>query len=128
MPYNTNVGTIATLAGDGIENLRSDGNAVDVTSNAAYDKGDVVYQENFFGIAMEDCASGDTLAIEIQQREFEIVIPNGLTGAKGGILYLDATGIITETITDKPFLKVTKAKNTNDAVWGILLPQYTDTV
>lgn len=107
--------------------MRSDGNAVEVLATKRYNKGDVVYDGGFFGFAMGSASSGEHIVAEIQQRESEVQIPSGLTGAKGGILYLDSNGDITETSSDIPFMKTTVAKDANNYVWGILLPQYTDT-
>lgn len=111
------------------DTLRSDGKAVEVAVNATVTKGDLVRKnvnttEDFFGIAMQDAVSGDTIAIEIAQREHEINV-GGVTAAKGAVLYLDAsTGAITATSSgNKKFLKVTVAKDSNNYVWGVLLPQ-----
>lgn len=105
------------------ETLRSDGKAVDVTLTSTVSKGDVVLVDGFFGIAMQSGSSGDVVALEIAQREHEIEIPSELSADKGDILYLNSSGVITTTSSDTPFMKVTKAKDANNYVWGILLPQ-----
>lgn len=105
------------------ETLRSDGKAVEVTLTSTVSKGDVVLADGFFGIAMQSGSSGDVVALEIAQREHEIEIPSGLSADKGDILYLNSSGVITTTDSDTPFMKVTKAKDANNYVWGILLPQ-----
>jgi hypothetical protein len=46
-----------------------------------------------------------------------------LTGAKGDIIYIDSAGDLSNDNTDKPFMKVTVAKDSNNYVWGVLLPQ-----
>lgn len=107
------------------ETLRSDGKAVDVTVDATITKGDVVYKDGFAGIAMQDAVSGETIALEIAQREHEINI-GSVAGAKGAILYITAaTGAITATAGSgkAPFAKVTVAKDSNNVVWAVLLPQ-----
>lgn len=113
-----------------METLRSDGKAVDVVysgSNAGVTgdiaKGDIVVAEGFFGVAMNNAASGETVALEIAAREHEIKVGSGIAAAKGDVLYIDANGVVTTSNSDKPFLKVTKAKNSSDYVWGIILPQ-----
>jgi hypothetical protein len=70
-------------------------------------------------------SSGDVVACEIAQREHEITVPAEVTGTLGAILYLDAsTGALTNTDTSNiPFMKVTVAKDANNIVWGVLLPQ-----
>jgi predicted RecA/RadA family phage recombinase len=106
------------------ETLRSDGKAVDVTLLSTVEKGSVVYLEGFFGITMASGSSGDTVAIEVAQREHEIAVPEGVTAAKGDVLYITNAGVITNTSAgNKAFLKVTQAKDSNNYVWGILLPQ-----
>lgn len=105
------------------ETLRSDGKAVEVTLEKTVTKGDVVLAEGFFGISMQSGSSGDIIAIEIAQREHEIQVPSEVSASKGDVLYLDANGAITTNSSGRPFLKVTKAKDANNYVWGILLPQ-----
>ncbi len=102
---------------------RSDGQAVDVVLTAAATKDGLYVVDGFFGIAMQDGVSGDTIALEIAQVENEIVVGSGVTAAKGDVLYVSTAGVVTNTDTDKAFLKVTVAKDSNNVVWGILLPQ-----
>ena len=110
--------------------LVSDGKSVPVTLKAAVTKGDDIVgpaktEDGFFGFPFEDGASGDTINIDVSQREYELEVPEAVTAAKGDTLYLDSsTGAITDTSTDNtPFLKVTVAKDVNNIVHGILLPQ-----
>ena len=113
----------------GLTTLRSDGKAVNVTLLSMVEKGTPVHLDGFFGITMSAGSSGDTVAIEVAQREHEVSVGALITAAKGDILYMNqTTGVLTNTVTDKPFMKVTKAKDANNYVWGILLPQYTDVV
>ena len=107
------------------ETFRSDGSAVDITVEATVTKGDVVSKEGFAGIAMQDAVSGETIALEIAQREHELNV-GSLTAAKGDVLYVvTATGALSNTDdgTTKPFCKVTVAKDSGNVVWAILLPQ-----
>lgn len=106
------------------ETFRSDGKAVDVTVSAEVEKGDVVLAEGFHGIAMGNAASGEEVALEIALREHEVNVGESVAAAKGAVLYLTAAGAITATVgSNRPFLKVTKAKDANNYVWGVLLPQ-----
>lgn len=108
------------------ETLRSDGKAVDVTVTATVVKGDVVSIEGFAGIAMASASSGEDVALEIATREHEITVGSGVTAAKGDVLFVTtASGAITNTDdgNTKPFCKVTVAKDANDVVWAVLLPQ-----
>lgn len=109
-----------------MESLRSDGKAVDVLLTQLVEKGYPVYADGFFGIAMQSGSSGDTIAIEVAEREFEVTVVNGTVAAKGDILYIHADGTIDATSgAGKAFMKVTVAKDANDIVWGKLLPQVT---
>ncbi len=103
---------------------RSDGKAVDVTLTSTVLKDSVVVADGFFGIAMQNGSSGDQIALEIDQVENEVVVPEGVTAAKGDVLYITSAGVITNTSSgNKAFLKVTAAKDSNNVVWGVLLPQ-----
>lgn len=108
------------------DTFRSDGKAVEVTLLETKAKGSLVLLEGFFGITMQSGSSGDTVAIEIAQRENELLIPADVTANKGDVLYLTPAGVIDDTDNsgaNVAFLKVTKAKDANNYVWGILLPQ-----
>lgn len=106
------------------ETLRSDGKAVDVVVTADVTKGDVVLVDGFHGIAMGSAASGEEVALEIATREHEITVPGSVTAPKGTTLYLTSAGVITATATgNRAFAKVTVAKDANNVVWAVLLPQ-----
>lgn len=106
-----------------MSSMRSDGKAVDVTVTKTITKGDPTYAEGFYGIAMQDAVSGETIAIEIATREHEINI-GSVAGAKGAVLYITSDGEITATSSgNKPFCKVTQAKDANNIVWAVLLGQ-----
>jgi len=106
-----------------MDNLVSDGNAVNVTLSQTVTKGQPVYAEGFHGVAMTDGVSGDTIAIETTTREFEHEVGAGVTAAKGDILYIttDGTDVVDATDTERPFGKVTVAKDANNVVWYKLL-------
>lgn len=105
------------------DTLRSDGKAVDLDITSDVEKGDIVVAESWHGIAQHDASSGETVAVEIAAREHEIEVGEGITAAKGDILYVDSNGDITDDSGDTAFMKVTSAKDANNIVWGILLPQ-----
>jgi predicted RecA/RadA family phage recombinase len=109
------------------EVMRSDGKAVDITLTQTVEKGDLIVEDKFFGFACAAGVSGDDIALDISLREFEVTVGSGVTAAKGDILYITSAGVITNTSTsNKPCLKVTVAKDSNNVVWGILLPQMTN--
>lgn len=106
------------------DTLRSDGKTVRVTPQATYTKGSPLYVDDWAGIALTSGSSGEEVALEIAQREHEIVVGAGVTANKGDILYIHADHTVDATSSaGVAFMKVTVAKDANNVVWGILLPQ-----
>ncbi len=111
-----------------MDNLVSDGKAVTVTliAGQAVEKGAPCYAEGFHGVAMKD-ADGDTsdniVSLETTEREFEHEVAGGVVAAKGDLLYIttDGTDVVNATNTNRPFCKVTVAKDANNVVWYKLL-------
>lgn len=110
------------------DTLVSDGKAVEVVLTGTTEKGTPVLLDGFHGITMEDGTSGETVAIEIAQREHEIVVGASITAAKGDILYIQTNGTVNNTASGRAFMRVTVAKDANNVVWGILLPQGAESV
>lgn len=100
---------------------RSDGNSVDVVLAGAAVHGQPVYAQGWHGIAQTDGATGDTIALDLVG-EYELNV-GALAAAKGAILYLTTGGALSVTNTDRPFAKVTVAKDSNNICWAKLLPQ-----
>jgi len=120
---------------------RSDGKAVVVEAVSDFDKGAFVRKHvgvdvSWFGFACQDVVSGDNVALTVAPYEFELVIPSDVEAEVGSILYLvkdtgeitdeESTGEGEEEEDNVMFMKVTVAKDANDVVWGILLPQLFD--
>ncbi len=107
------------------ESLRSDGKSVKVTApDAGATKGLPYYLDGFHGIALGSASSGEELALEITNREFEIEVGSGVTAAKGDVLYIHADHSVDATsASGVAFCKVTVAKDANNIIWAILLPQ-----
>lgn len=106
----------------------SDGQTVDLTlvASAAKEKGTPWYQNGFHGVLMEDASSGDSVALDIGLREWQINV-GALTAAKGDVLYINTTtGALSNTDTDRPFGKVSQAKDSNNIAWVVILPQEVD--
>ncbi len=100
------------------DNLRSDGKAVEVVLGLDVTKGDAVRTDGWFGVAMTDGLTGETIALETSCREFEFTVGGAVTAAKGDILYIaDDTNALINTDTEEAFGKVTIAKDGNDVVW-----------
>jgi hypothetical protein len=111
---------------NGQDSFVSDGDAVDVTLNRATLKGKPGYFQGFHGMTQGAGSSGDLVALEISNREHELVVGSGVSAAKGAILYIHFDGTVDATASNGvPFLKVTVAKDANNVVWGVILPQNT---
>lgn len=113
--------------------FESDGKALNVTlNNGAVVKGAVFVAEGWVGIAGEDAASGDTLALICDDREHQFIVPVGLAVAKGAIVYITVATITGHYPDDEAytttagagkvaFFKATAAKDAGNMVTGILL-------
>jgi len=110
------------------ETLRSDGKAVEITLTELTTKGTPVRVDGFMGILMASGSSGDIVAIEIAQRVHEMTVGVGVTAAKGDILYIAEDGTVDNTNTERAFCKIVRAKDSNNIVWGLLLPQGAESV
>lgn len=100
--------------------LYTDGKAVEVTipSGVTVVKDQAVNIDGWHGIAMEDGAAGDVIAIEVASRVHTIEVGSTITAAKGDVLYItkDDTNVVNNTTTDRPFGKVVVAKDSNNIV------------
>lgn len=114
--------------------LESDGKAVHVSLTSSVNKNQLVVVEGWLGIASDDGISGDTIALSIDEREYQVTVPSGLAVAKGDKIYIevaDLTGHIpddtaystTSGAGKVAFFKATAAKDGNNVVLGKMLPQ-----
>lgn len=110
----------------------SDGKAVNVDLTASVDRGDVVYADGWLGVAAEDGESGESIALTVEQIEYQFEVPSTLDVSKGDTVYID-TAQVTGHIPDEAgyatssgsgliaLFKATADKDANDVVTGILL-------
>jgi hypothetical protein len=102
----------------------SDGLAVKLTATKTIAAKALTREAGFHGVAFRGASSGEEVVIAIEQCEIEVTVGGGVTAAVGDILYITDAGVITNTSSgNTACLKVTVAKDTNNVVWGILLPQ-----
>lgn len=113
--------------------FESDGKAVNVTLNAgAAVKGAVIYAEGWLGVAGEDAASGETLALIADDREYQFTVPASLAVAKGAIVYVTVATVTGHYPDDEAytttagagklaFFKATAAKDTSNIVTGVMI-------
>jgi hypothetical protein len=123
---------MATTVAGSLAFFESDGKAVNVDLLYAVVKDAVIYVEGWLGIAGEDGASGDTIALIADNREWQVEVPTGLSVSKGDILYITVATVTGHYPDDEAyttsagggkvaFLKATADKDANDIVTGIML-------
>lgn len=112
--------------------FESDGKAVNVGLLYTVTKGQPIVAEGWLGIAGGSGDSGDTIALIADDREYQFLVPTGLTVAKGDIVYVTVATITGHYPDDEAyttsagagklaFFKATAAKDANDIVTGVML-------
>lgn len=112
----------------------SDGEAVDVTLSYTTVANAVAYVQGWLGITKRGGVSGDVVALEIVNQEYQFEVPAALAVAKGEIVRIDLTALSTnhqppdacynknaESATNINLFKATAAKTAAHVVTGILL-------
>ncbi|MBZ0316329.1 MAG: DUF2190 family protein [Anaerolineae bacterium] len=114
--------------------LESDGKAVNVDLTSTVAKGQVAYVDSWLGIASDDGVSGDTIALSIDEREYQLTVPTALAVVKGEEIWIDVTDL-TGHIPDSTayykatganrvrFFKATSDQDANDIVTVKMLQQ-----
>lgn len=112
--------------------FESDGEAVNVDLLYTVLKGTVIYAQSWLGVAGEDGASGDTIALIADNREYQFKVPAGLTVTKGLIVYITVATVTGHYPDDEAytttagagklaFFKATAGKDSANIVTGIML-------
>lgn len=113
--------------------FESDGKAVNVTlTDGDVVKGAVAVINGWVGITGQDADSGESLALIVDDREYQFTVPTGLSVAKGDIVYITVATITGHYPDDEAYttsagsgkvalFKATAAKDANDIVTGIML-------
>lgn len=112
--------------------LYGTGKAVVVTVNEAVLKGELINAQGWIGIAAGDASSGQSVALIVDNREYQFTVPAALTVNKGDIVYIDKTAVAVNHPTDAAWstsaganrvalFKATADKDTNNVVTGIML-------
>jgi len=123
---------MATTVAGSVAYLESDGKSVNVDLGYAVVKGAVVYADGWLGLAGGDGASGDTVAVIVDDREYQFTVPAGLSVSKGEIVYItvptvtghypDDEAYTTSAGSNKiAFFRATADKDGNNIVTGIML-------
>lgn len=112
--------------------FESDGLAVNVDLLHEVAKGSVIVADGWVGLAGADGDSGDTIALVAGNREYQFIVPAGLTVNKGDIVYITVATITGHYPDDEAyttssgagkvaFFKATADKDANNIVTGIML-------
>lgn len=120
-----------TTAGD-VNFFESDGKAVNCLATSAVAKGSLVYIESWLGIAGSTAASGESVAVIVDDREYQFSVPSGLSVSKGNIVYITVATVTGHYPDDEAYttsagagkialFKATADKSSNNIVTGIML-------
>lgn len=112
--------------------LESDGKSVTVTLSYSVDIHELVVVEGWVGIASENGDSGEQIALQADDREYQFTVPAGLSVAKGQIVFLEVADLTGHKPDDTAYtttagagkvalFKATMAKDTDNMVTGIML-------
>ncbi len=112
--------------------FESDGLAVNVTLTAAVLKARVIVVEAWVGIAGENGEIADTIALIVDDREHQFIVPAALAVAKGDIVYITVATITGHYPDDAAYtkaagagkvalFKATAAQSAANMVPGIML-------
>lgn len=123
---------MATTVAGSTTYFESDGKAVNVTLTATVAKGAVAVVEDWVGIAGSDGDSGDTIALAVDDREYQFEVPAGAGVTKGEIVYITLATITGHYPDDEAytttagagkvaFFKATSDQDANNIVTGIML-------
>lgn len=114
----------------------SDGKSIDVTLsyNSTPGNNTVAYVEGWLGLNVRSGDSGDTVALNIEDAEYQFEVPASLSVSKGDIVRIDTTQVTgthvppdaaynknAASATNLSLFKATAAKDSNNVVTGILL-------
>ena len=95
-------------------------------------KGQPIVVDGWVGIAGGNGESGETIALIADDREYQFLVPAGLSVAKGAIVYITVATITGHYPDDEAyttsagagkvaFFKATAAKDSNNIVTGVML-------
>lgn len=124
---------MATTVAASVTYFESDGKAVNVTlTNGDVVKGAVAVINGWVGITGQAADSGESLALIVDDREYQFVVPAGLSVSKGDIVYITVATITGHYPDDEAYttsagagkvalFKATADKDGNNIVTGIML-------
>ena len=112
--------------------FESDGKAVNVDLLYTVLKGQPIVVDGWLGLAGGSGDSGDEVALVADNREYQFLVPTGLSVSKGDIVYITVATVTGHYPDDEAyttsagggkvaFFKATADKDANDIVTGIML-------
>lgn len=112
--------------------LESDGKSVNVNLLYTVTKGQPIVADGWLGIAGANGASGETIALTADDREYQFLVPAGLSVSKGDIVYITVATVTGHYPDDEAyttsagagkvaFFKATADKDANNIVTGVML-------
>ncbi len=113
--------------------LESDGKSIGVDLLYTVAAGQLAVVDGWLGIVEAGGASGDHVAMNIDQREYQYTVPASLEVAKGQIVYVEVADLTGHKPDNSAYstsagagkvaaFKATMAKNTDNIVTGVMLP------
>ncbi len=108
------------------------GDSVDVTLSYTVAKNRIAVVQGWLGVTNNDGDSGDQISLSVDDREYSVIVPAALDPAVGDILYVtvatvtghypDDAALTTTAGSGKlAFLKITKVKDANNVLRGIMV-------
>jgi plastocyanin len=112
--------------------LESDGKSVNVSLLATVAAHTVAYVDGWLGITAQSGDSGSSVAMQVDEREYQFSVPAGLSVAKGDTVYITLASVTNHIPQDAAYttssgagkvalFKATSAKDGNNVVTGKLL-------
>lgn len=71
----------------------ANGNSIDVTISSAVAEGDLAFIEGWLGFVPRASSSGESVALNIEYAEFDMILPTGLSLSKGDEVWVDTTDL-----------------------------------
>lgn len=111
----------------------NEGRSVPVTLTATVTAAQVAVIESFLGVTVGAGESGDTVSLRVDHAAYQFSVPASLSVSKGTVVYVDVTDITGHSVDEtayytasganrKALFKAVTAKDANNTVIGILLP------
>lgn len=89
---------------------RKDGHAVDLVLDAGdVEAGEIVVVDGWLGIAPRDADSGDTIALNVENAEFDMILPTSLAAVTGDEIYVTVADVTGHTVDSTAYSKTSGA-------------------